>query len=376
MGSPQFAILCPQFQAFPEFATNLVTDVNTAETPDALQCGMRQIQVLLPFGLPPLEFATDLWGALQTPALSTLVARAKASPSREFDPFARALPHEIWLAGQPDPSAGDTSPALAPNRMRALRLQPDDGYWFLLHPVHIHVARDHLVLTDQRRTVITETEARALFETALPLFRQAGKELLYGDARTWFVRADAWRTLQTATPDAACGHNVDIWMPKGTGERDWRKLQNEVQMEWHEHAVNAERARHRLPPINSLWLWGGGDAGDIGGKAAAPPAISAPAYASAYADLAALQAQSPDTRILVADQLIEAALAEDWAAWLDALHTIERNWCMPLLQALRAGQLAQVDLLLGHHLQLREFVVRRSSLRKFWVKPALTRLLP
>ncbi len=232
--------------------------------PDALQCGMRHFEILLPFALPAPELAADLLRTLNVPALSTLVAKAKTPVSRNFDPFSRSLPHETWLAerlGLANQLVADSSPPLAISRMRALQPESTAGFWFLLQPVHIHIARDHLVLTDLRRTTLSEQESRALFDAALPLFRQAGKDLQYGDANTWFVRADDWRQLQTATPDAACGHNIDIWMPKGEGERAWRKLQNEVQMEWHENAVNTARAAQGLPPVNSLWLWGGAETG-------------------------------------------------------------------------------------------------------------------
>ena len=330
---------------------------------------MPDIQVLLPFGLPPAEFAPDLLRALKAPALATLLARAKMLPARECDPFARALPHEAWLAEKFGTAVTDNSPASAAGRMQALQLQPKNGHWFVLQPIHIHIARDHLVLTDRRRTAITETESRALFETAQPLFRQAGKDVLYGDAGTWFLRADDWRGLQTATPDAACGHNIDIWMPQGAGEREWRKLQNEVQMEWHEHAVNAERATRRLPPVNSLWLWGGSDA-------EATVSTDIPAYANAHVNLTALLDAAPDTELLLIDLLTEAALAEDWGSWLTAMETADANWFAPLLGAMQGGRLSRVTLIVGHGTQLRGFVANKLSLLKFWRQPSLKRLLP
>src|SRR5690606_12665127 len=108
---------------------------------------------------------------------------------------------------------------------------------------------------------LAEDEAQALFESALSVCEESGKSLLYGDAHTWFLRADDWQDLHTSTPDAACGHNIDIWMPKGQNERDWRRLQNEIQMHWHAHAINEQRAERGLKPVNSVWLWGGTAAG-------------------------------------------------------------------------------------------------------------------
>src|SRR5690606_5161801 len=124
---------------------------------------------------------------------------------RESDPFARALPHETWLAarfGLAGQAMPDSSPPLAAAAMRAFGLDADDGTWFLLSPVHLHIARDHLVLTDQRRLELPEAEARLLFEEARDVFEEVGHTLLYGDARNWFLRADQWSELSTATLDA------------------------------------------------------------------------------------------------------------------------------------------------------------------------------
>jgi hypothetical protein len=79
--------------------------------------------------------------------------------------------------------------------------------------------------------------------------------LQYGDASTWFLRADGWTGLKTASADAACGHNVDIWMPDGEHARAWRKLQNEIQMMWFAHTLNDEReAQGKKPSTRSGFL--------------------------------------------------------------------------------------------------------------------------
>ncbi len=228
---------------------------------------MSHIDILLPFALPPPELVPDLLRVLKAPAFATLLSRAAidkpSSQASAFDAFSRTLPHEAWLSGQfgLDNAPGtETSPPIATAAMKMFGLTPDEGVWFMLQPVHIHIARDHLVLTDQRHLALSEPESHTLFDSAKPLFDEVGKTLLYGDAKTWFMRADDWATLQTSTPDAACGHNIDIWMPKGQGERDWRKLQNEIQMHWHIHPLNEERESRGDKTVNSLWCWGAADA--------------------------------------------------------------------------------------------------------------------
>lgn len=354
--------------------------------------GMNQLDILLPFGLPPADLAKDLLRQCNTPALAMLLARAKALQSESFDPFSRALPHETWLAGKflADYTATSSSPPLADALMRQHGLQAESGTWFVVQPVHFHIARDHLVLTDPRQLLLPDAESRLLFEAARPLFEEAGKTLVYGDAATWFVQADDWSDLHTATPDAACGHNIDIWMPRGEAELAWRKLQNEVQMHWHMHEVNAEREARGARPVNSLWLWGG---------ASMAHGTHAPASAAPYTDTFRLHGWGlapgasaarnhgdcdafdivlarPRRGLLLLDALQAPALAADWGNWLQQLQILETNWFVLLLSALQGGRLNHVNLILTHNTGLAEYGVSKASLRKFWIKPSLDRLLP
>jgi hypothetical protein len=350
---------------------------------------MRHLDFLLPFSLPSPDLAADLLRALRLPSFALLAARGKAGKLQVGDGFARTLPHEAWLAERFSLQAGMAqggSPPVAPAAMAASGLEAGQGRWFVLQPAHLHVARDHLVLTDQRQLALAEPESRALFDSAQALLAEVGVPLLYGDARTWFLRAADWHGLQTSTMDAACGHNIDIWMPKGPDERAWRKLQNEIQMEWHAHPVNEARAARDVKPVNSVWLWGGGEAGSdapasayshawgLGGWAGAL-AASVPA-SSLQADAAGVIAAAPARGLLMLDTLSAPALAGDWSVWLDAWHALEAEWLAPLLAALQAGKLDTLTLVLGDGTRLLDLTASRSSLRKFWVQPSLARLVP
>lgn len=355
--------------------------------------GMSHLDIFLPFGLPPAEISADLFRELNTPALATLTARARsdtnASRHEVFEDFHRALPHEIWLArqfGLHDSRSGNSSPPIATALMQSFGLNPDSGSWFVVQPVHIHVARDHLVLTDPRQLALADDESRTLFDVAKALFEEDGKALIYGNANTWFARADEWSALHTATPDAAVGHNIDIWMPKGAGERPWRKLQNEVQMHWFNHPINEQREARGRKSINSLWLWGGPATSDIrpsrpyaaafnlcGWMQSVSPFVQHHATAG-NAD--ALSTANTGRNLLVLDALLEPALANDWASWLDRMRSLESAWFAPLLQAVKAGKLDQVSIILTHNTRISSFTATRASLRKFWVKPTLASLCP
>lgn len=348
---------------------------------------MSHLDILLPFALPPSEMASDLLRALQAPSLAALISRTKSFTQEAFDGFSHALPHETWLArqfGLTQDMQRDSSPPIATALMKSLGQKPLAGVWFMLHPVHFHIARDHIVLTDQRQLGLSEQESRALFETAQPLFDEVGKTLIYGDAQTWFVRAIDWDGLQTATPDAACGHNIDIWMPKGGAARDWRKLQNEVQMHWHTHPVNAAREERNAKPVNSLWLWGGASMTMEAAPCRYQEVFNLNGWMRGLQQFPLRQMQecspsdviavAPEHGLLVLDELIEPALSGDWSRWLERFAAIDVEWLTPLLAALQEKKLGELSLILTHNAALSKFTVTKTSLRKFWAKPALTRL--
>lgn len=348
------------------------------------------LEVLLPFGLPPDELSRDLLSSLRTPALSKLLARASAGPTTRHSGFQSSLPHEIWLEQQLGPLSATPASALEGAGLHGADLA--SGIWFMLFPVHLHIARDHLVLTDQRQLALPDAQVRLLFASAAECFHEAGLQLRYGDAGCWFLRADGWQDMQTSSPDAACGHNVEIWMPKGTQARAWRKLQNEVQMIWHDHAVNQARQAQGWPVVNSLWLQrlsvAGGPTVPPSGKslyrassgASAPRSGSgsglpglAEAFSGTLSDTLAHAPPDLPTRILYADTLISPALASDWAAWLDAFAALDANWFAPLL-AHKA--LWPLRITLSHGQSLRDFTCTRPGQLAFWRKHGLQRLTP
>jgi len=323
---------------------------------------MASTTVVLPFALPPAELAPELSRNLQAPSLAALLSRNSLLKKHVIGEESRILPHEAWLARERG--------GLADAVMHGFGLAPKEGYWFIVHPVHIQLARNHLVLADSRRLRLDEADSRALFELAKPYF----DDLLWGDAETWFMRADGWQGLDAASPDAAMGSNLADWMPAGPTALAFKKLQNEIQMLWHEHPVNEARQQRGLAPVNSFWMWGGASAGPATAAndpvpalavATAGPAGTAPSWLAALATPGASAA--PGTAgAIVLPQLIAAGAGNDWGAWLGAMQQLEHEWFAPLLAALRDGRTTELTLILASREGWTEIRTSKAALRKFW----------
>lgn len=342
---------------------------------------MNQLTVVLPFALPPAELAGDLIRVLDTPALATLLSHNKCLQSTDFDSPSRVLPHESWLAhtlGLGDAQTANGVP-LATAAMHGYNLTApaQQGHWFIVQPSHLQLARTHLLLADARTLTLNEAESRALFDAARPSFEQSGGELLYAAPELWFWRADAWASLDTASPDAAVTQNVSDWMPEGDAARACRKLQNEVQMAWHEHPVNQAREMRGAPVMNACWVWAGASAMQ---RSLPPLAVAGgPDWLQALTEP---DWRQPDVerllaapRPLIVPDLIQPAQAGEWSVWIDRLHAIEQQWLAPLLQGLRDGRIDQLELVLNDRERTLSSTSNRLALRKFWRKRTLNALI-
>lgn len=187
-----------------------------------------------------------------------LERQAFANPKRLRDenvPPAE-MPEEQWLRGRFGVAHAESVAAFA-TRGETLRLQ--------LRLVHLQLGRDRLVLAAEAAVPLSEAHALALAATANAHFRADGLELVVQTPLVWTLSAldDRGRarvaelsTLQCHSARMAEGRSIDAWSPRGPAQSRWRAFLSELQMCWHEHAVNEERAAHGLAPVNSAWLEG------------------------------------------------------------------------------------------------------------------------
>ncbi len=355
------------------------------------------LHLLLPFALPSAADAATALHALDRPALDKLVARATLDQRVIGDDFQRTLPHERWLASQfgvvpqvaqPKTSADDAP--LAPYMLLADGGSPGDATWACVEPVHVRIARDHLVLIDPATLGVEPHEAQALFDVVKPLIEDLGLAIQAPNPVRWYVSGPNLGALAGASPLRASGRNIEIWLPHdaGTGERSraWMKLQNEVQMAWFEHPLNEAREMRGLPAINSIWLHAQGvyrtvssPFSHVMSNAAATRGLAMAADLAPVAPpdtFAALQGAGPAGRILVElDPFSAPFIEQDWGRWNHALGTLEREWFAPALAALENGTLGTLRLTLCSDTGSVSLTITRGALRKFWRRRPLAALL-
>jgi hypothetical protein len=180
--------------------------------------------------------------------------------SQDQESFDRGLPYEKFLLGKQNASAPlelqSQGVTVNPNTCVAR-----------IEPVHIHAARDHLVLTSTQILDIQASEADALFDSVKDIFAEMSTVTHRSMPHKWFIESTALESLSTVSTAQAEGRNIDHWMPSDTSvegvARQWRKWQNEIQMIWFNHPVNEARQAEGMLSINSVWISGNGKLSDI-----------------------------------------------------------------------------------------------------------------
>ncbi|MEO8631694.1 MAG: hypothetical protein ABI612_26905 [Betaproteobacteria bacterium] len=249
---------------------------------------------------------------------------------------------------------------------------PGQRFWLRADPVHLRAERDALVLADARLFDVTPQAAQAFVASLNNHFNADGLQFFALTPNRWYVTAEPAPDLQTQSLNAAAGRNVDQFLPTGRDGLTWHRTFNEIQMLFHEHAVNQAREGSAELPINSVWLWGGGVLPAIGSSfagvwatnpiargsaiASSTPLEAVPNHASAW-----LQSAKPGDHLLMLDDAADAGATR--AAELQRLDAL---WLTPLLDAVSRGQLDRLALHIADEAQTLRFTLNAGDRWKFW----------
>ncbi len=131
------------------------------------------------------------------------------------------------------------------------------AYWLYAAPVHLVLQCDSFSLAEPVPLPLENDEIEAL-TSALNKHFTADGLMFFWHENMWFLSMQHNPQIQTIAPQAAMNKDIAAYLPTGEDVTAWAKFTNEVQMLLFEHPINLAREAKRLPAINSIWCYGGG----------------------------------------------------------------------------------------------------------------------
>jgi hypothetical protein len=147
--------------------------------------------------------------------------------------------------------------------------------------VYLEPRLDRLFLHVLGPDDVTGAELRSLFD--------ALQDSLGADGALGFVRLGGCGYVRSARPMVTPakpavlldGQNPDGALPPAATAAETLNLISEIEMTLHSQPVNADRVARGQPPVNSLWIWGGGQAPEAR-NATVPPLFGGEALLRGY----------------------------------------------------------------------------------------------
>lgn len=136
-------------------------------------------------------------------------------------------------------------------------LPAPSGHVLAMDPVSLAADMRELHLVDAAPDLAI-AEAEQLAATVRSALSPREMELVVAAPGRWYALSRRRWDFSAPAPVVAAAVGVRASMPRGPDGLALRALMNEIQMVWHEHAVNLARAARGLPPVNSVWIWGAG----------------------------------------------------------------------------------------------------------------------
>lgn len=130
-------------------------------------------------------------------------------------------------------------------------------------PVYLEPRLDHLFLHAFAPGDIPANEFRRVFNHLQDTLATDGDFAFARVGAFGYLRSDAPIETAALSSQAVNQRVPNDYMPGGTAAAVYRQHLSEIEMALHDHEVNRERGERGAFPVNSLWLWGGGQLPDI-----------------------------------------------------------------------------------------------------------------
>jgi hypothetical protein len=284
-------------------------------------------------------------GGIRLRALETLLSRAEPADRGLPPGYEEGLFALFDLVRQADADL----PVAAVTRMLDMGVI-DSDWWLRADPVHLSFDRDRLILADAQKLEITPEQAGCLVAEIMEVFTADGWLLKAPHPARWYLKPKRAPQLITSSLSQVVGRDIRGFLPRGSDEKPWQTIMNEIQILLHGSTVNVEREKEGKLPVNSLWFWGSGRLPRIApvtwagvwsnepvslslAKLSGTPAAGLPGN---YADWRR-QTEATGEHLLVWEDAHDAMLYADVARWQQALGRLETDWMEPLLRDLKSG---------------------------------------
>jgi hypothetical protein len=302
-------------------------------------------------------------------ALETLLARGRRSATVSGG-------FEQWLL------AAWQARAAAPHALVADGGAAGDAWWLRADPCSLRLNRETVVPLDAAMFELSRSDADALAGHLNA--RLAGRGFAFDPLQPerWYLRSEAPLGADAPPLALARGRPVDVRPGAGGDEARLSALANEIQMLLHDHPVNEARERRGEPPVNAVWLWGGGRLERPGARPfqrvrSADPLAAGLALGSGAAVLPLPESGarwlratgSEGVELIVLDALRTPAAYGDATTWRERLAALERDWFAPLAGALRESRIGMVTLHAIGVASAFDVETTRQDLRYFWRRP-------
>jgi len=331
--------------------------------------------LLIPHLFWPRATADAVTSGLALPSLARFLSRARAERYSPLTP-------EAWLCQAFEVERQQDWP-VAPLTAALDNAEINDAYWLRADPVHIRVDRDRALLVDNALFDLTSEEAQAFAAALNRHFSSDGIVFRAAAPKRWYVKLERAPRLSTHELSEVAGKDVQPFLPAGADALAWHRVFNEVQMLLHGHAVNDAREARGDPPVNSVWLWGGGSRPAVPGRhfgavwsddatgvalatVAGAHTAGVPADAESWLRIAGARQVAGRSHLVVLGELAGAVAYHDDENWRTRVSALESDWFTPLLRAVREGEITRLTLIAPCVESCSRFELTRSDALKFW----------
>ena len=266
--------------------------------------------LLIPFAAASAPVCQALLPGLRLPNLQALLPQLTEQAADRNDDHSLSPPHERALARALGLPATDGRVPWAAAQSDAPTVPQA---WFSL--CHFQVGMEQVTLLPGAQIALDEASSRALFDAFEPLCAEDGLTLRWDSPAEWHASGEPLRNIACASLDRVSGRMVDAWMAQSpanpAGAQLLKRLQSEAQMLFYTHPAHDARTAAGLLPVNGFWVHGAG-------ALEAPLALGEPPH--------------------MPDDLRQAALRNDWAAWQAAWTSLDAGEIANLLAAAQRGE--------------------------------------